>query len=329
VVSPNAAPVMSEIVRLILPFFGLIFLGFGAGRLRSIPEEGLAGLNFFVVYLALPALFFQIVAATPLADVAGWSYVLTTTFSTYCAFAIAFSIGALVNRGNIGEATVEGLIGSYANVGYLAPALTVAAFGSAAAVPTALVFSFDSAMLLTLSPLMMALGGSARTNPTALAEGIARQVLLHPFIIATFLGFVAAAVGLRMPGPVDALLTLLRGAAAPCALFAVGIGLAQRPMGKVPPEMPVLIGVKLIIHPLIVYLLLSWVGGFDPMWVHAAVLIAALPPAANVFALAQRYNTYVEPAASAIVLATVISIATVTVVLILLLNDILPIDPFR
>lgn len=320
---------MSEIVRLILPFFGLIFLGFAAGRWRSIPAEGLAGLNFFVVYLALPALFFQKIAATPLTEVAGWSYVLSTTFSTYCAFAIAFSIGALINRGNVGEATVQGLIGSYANVGYLAPALTIAAFGPAAAVPTALVFSFDSALLLTLTPLMMALGGTVRTNAATLAEGIARQVLLHPFIIATVLGFAAAGARVTFPGPIDAVLTLLSDAAAPCALFAVGIGLAQRPMGEVPPEMPALIGVKLIVHPLIVYLLLSWVGGFEPMWVYAAVLMAALPPAANVMVIARRYDTYVRRAAGAMVLSTVISIATVTVVLILLVNEILPVDPFR
>jgi len=319
---------MSEIVKLVLPFFGLIFLGFGAGRLRSIPEEGLAGLNFFVLYLAMPALFFQFIAATPLTGAPIWSFVLTTTFSTYCAFAIAFSIGALINRGNVGEATVQGLIGSYANVGYMAPALVIGAFGAAAATPTALVFSFDTAMLLALTPLMMALGGTVRSNPAALAEGIARDVLLHPFIIAAVLGFAVAAIGVGLPGPIDAFLTLLRQAAPPCALFALGVGLAQRPVGNVPPEVAAFVGVKLIVHPLIVYLLLGWVGGFDPVWVDAAVLMAALPPAADAVLLAKRYRIYVTHTASAVALATVLSIATVTVVLILLMYNVLPLAPF-
>ena len=56
--------------------------------------------------------------------------------------------------------------------------------------------------------------------------------------------------------------------------------------------MPVLLVVKLVVHPLIVYLLLSWIGGFDRIWVYAAVLMAALPPAANVLALAQKYESY-------------------------------------
>ncbi|MBZ0229167.1 MAG: AEC family transporter [Bauldia sp.] len=312
---------MSEIATIILPFFGLIALGYGAGRYLGIPPEGTAGLHVFIFYFALPALFFQLVAETPLSALANWSFVLTTTFSTYCAFAIAFSFGALVNRGNIPEATIQGLVGSYANIGYMAPGLTLAAFGSAAAAPTALIFSFDNAMLFTLVPLMMALGGSERATGAALARVIGRQVLLHPFILATLAGFLAAAVGLKPPGPIDGILTFLRSAAAPCALFALGVTLAQKPVGKVPFDLPVLIAIKLVVHPLIVYLLLTWIGGFDRVWIYSAVLMAALPPAANVYVLAQRYDSYVARASAGILLGTLASIVTVTVVLSFLIGD--------
>ena len=320
---------MSEIVTLLLPFFGLILLGYGAGYFRLVRAEALAGLEFFVFYCALPVLFFDLIATTPPGSLQGWSFVATTTFATYCAFAIAFSVGALLNGGNVPEATVQGLIGSYANATYLAPALIIAAFGSVAAAPTGLILSFDSAMLFIITPLMMALGGTVRTEPAKLAEGIAREVLLNPIIIAVTLGFIAMGIGLRLPSGIDALLTLLRGAAAPVALFVVGVSLSFRSVGQVPPDVPIVIAVKLIAHPLIVYLLLSWIGGFDPLWVHTAVLIAALPPAANVVALAERYRVYGDRASAAILLGTVVSGATVTVILILVLNDLLPSDPFR
>jgi predicted permease len=312
---------MSEIATIIAPFFGLVALGFAAGRTLDIPAEGTAGLNVFVFYFALPALFFQLVAETPLSALANWSFVLTTTFSTYCAFAIAFSFGALVNRGNIPEATIQGLVGSYSNIGYMAPGLTLAAFGPAAAAPTALIFSVDHAMLFTLVPLMMALGGSERASGAALARVIGRQVLLHPFILATLAGFFAAAIGFRPPGPIDGILTFLRSAAAPCALFALGVTLAQKPLGKVPYDLPVLVAIKLVVHPLIVYLLLSWIGGFDWVWIASAVLMAALPPAANVYVLAQRYDTYVAKASAGILLGTLASVVTVTIVLALLVDD--------
>lgn len=320
---------MSEIVSIILPFFGLIALGYGAAKWRKPSNEGAAWLNFFVLYLALPALFFQMVAETPLEQLTSWSFILTTTFGTYCTFAIAFSIAALINRGNVPIATIEGLLGSYSNSGYMAPGLTLAAFGVAAAVPTALIFSFENAMLFALVPMMMALGSTDRLDLVELLIRIGRSILLHPVIIAIAAGFAAAATGLRPPQAIDALLNLLRAAAAPCALFALGLGLGLRTPKGISFELPILVAIKLVVHPTVVYLLLSWIGGFDPIWVYTAVLMAALPPAANVFVLARQYRTHVEAASTGILLATFLSIFTVSLVLSLILTGILPIDPFQ
>jgi predicted permease len=103
---------MNQLLTLLIPFFGLIAVGYGVGRLRWVAGDGLAALEFFVFKVAFPALLFHLIvsAATPLPG--GWAFVATTTFATYCAFAIAFSIGALVKGGNVTEATVEGLLGS-------------------------------------------------------------------------------------------------------------------------------------------------------------------------------------------------------------------------
>lgn len=320
---------MTEILTLLVPFFGLIGLGYGAGRFGFVTAEGAGGLNAFVLYLALPALFFQSILATNSVEPAALAFVLTTTFATYCAFAIAFSIGALVNGGNVPEATIQGLAGSYSNTAYLAPALTIAAFGSAAAVPTALIFSFDNALLCIVTPLMMALGGTVRTNPAKLAEEIARNVFLHPIVIATALGLLVAGIGVTMPAPIDAILTFLSHVAAPGALFVLGLAASFRSFGNVTLEMPAIVAVKLIAHPLIVYLLLSWVGGFDPVWVNTAVLLAALPPAMNVLTIAQHYRVYAARASTAALLTMAVSAVTVTALLVLLVNGVLPSDPFR
>lgn len=320
---------MNQIISILLPFFGLIGLGYAAGRWRNTPAGGVAWLNFFVFYFALPSLFFQTVAQAPIDQLTSWSFILTTTFGTYCTFAIAFSIAALINRGNIPESTIQGLVGSYSNSGYMAPGLALAAFGTAAAIPTALIFSFDNAMLLALVPLMMALGSTERTDPVEILLRAGRSIFLHPFIIAIAAGFAAAASGLQPPHAINALLTLLRSAAIPCALFALGLGLASRRPRRVGVELPILIATKLFVHPTVVYLLLSWIGGFDPVWIYTAVLIAALPPAANVFLLARRYRANIELASTGLLVATFLSMLTVTLFLSLILTGTLPIDPFH
>jgi len=110
---------MIDVINLALPFFGLIFLGYACGRFKRIPDDGLAWMNFFIVYVALPALFYRILAATPLDKPEPGQLHLRTTFSTYVIFALSFGIGFVMRRGHMGEATMAGLAGAHGNVGYM------------------------------------------------------------------------------------------------------------------------------------------------------------------------------------------------------------------
>jgi predicted permease len=61
--------------------------------------------------------------------------------------------------------------------------------------------------------------------------------------------------------------------------------------------------------------LMTAFGPFDPDWVKVAVLMAALPPALNVFVLGRQYDAWVEPASGAVLLGTLVSVATLTTVM--------------
>ncbi|MTH97150.1 AEC family transporter [Roseibium sp. RKSG952] len=303
---------MQEVIALAFPFFGLIFLGFAAGKIGKLPESGLAWMNFFVIYVALPALFFRLLSETPLEVLTDLSFVTATTFTTYTVFAIAFCIGVLATNGSIPESTVLGIAGAYSNIGYMGPGLTLAVLGEEATVPTALIFCFDNTLIFILAPLMMAIGGTEKQPFLKTVAGIFTKVFTHPFILATLLGIAAAAIDFKPPQAIDTLLLYLSNAAAPCALFAMGVGVALRPVGRMPIELPAVLIVKLIVHPVLVFLLLSWVGGFEPIWVATAVLMACLPPATNVFVIAQQYGTYVQRASSFVLIGTIVSVFTVT-----------------
>ena len=59
---------MVDILNLALPYFGLIFIGFACGKAKGLPEQGLAWMNFFPLYVSLPALLFGIMSKTPFAE---------------------------------------------------------------------------------------------------------------------------------------------------------------------------------------------------------------------------------------------------------------------
>ena len=319
---------MMKVAGLALPFFGLIFLGYLAGRIWRRDENALGWLNIFVLYFALPALFFQLISRTPIQQLANWSFVFCTSLATYTAFAIAFAFAMLKNRENLPEATVQGMVGGYGNVGYMGPPLALVALGPEAAVPAALIFCFDVALIFALAPMMMAISGSGQDTLGKTLIAIPRKIFLHPFIVATLAGVAGAAIELRPPEPIDRMLTFLQSSAAPAALFALGVTVALRPLERVAGELPVPIGIKLIVHPLIAFAILTWVGGFEPVWIYTGVMMASLPPAATIYVIATQYNTYILRGSAAIMLGTAASVPTVTVVLYLISNGLLPLDLF-
>ncbi|MFM2281636.1 MAG: hypothetical protein RLZZ444_3867 [Pseudomonadota bacterium] len=319
---------MAEIAALVLPFFGLILLGYVAGKWRKLPEVALGWLNFFIIYVSLPALFFKIIGRTPVEELTRFDFILTSLAATYTLFALIYLVGRYVRGNPVGESTIQGLAAAYGNIGYLGPGIALAAFGEAAALPLALIFAFENMVHFTVAPAFMAFDGNDKRKPAQLARDVFLKIALHPFILATVAGFIAAFTGLALPGFLQTMIDNLAPAAAPCALFAMGVTLALRPLKRVPAEIGYIVPAKLVLLPLLMYLYLSLVGNFPPIWVGTALLLSALPTATNVFVIAQQYGLWQERASATVMITTVISVLTVSTVLYLLKSGTLPADLF-
>lgn len=320
---------MIEVLNLALPFFGLIIIGFACGKIKQIPDTALGWMNFFIVYVSLPALFYRILAQTPLEQLAQVDFIVATTLSTFWVFAVAFAIGIAVTKGRIDQSTIAGLAGAYGNIGYMGPGLALSTLGPTAAVPVALIFCFDTLLLFSLVPFMMAIASPQKKSVASVALEVVKRIGTNPLVIASVLGILSAAVHFQPPTAAEKLMLFLSNASAPCALFTLGVTVALRPLKKVPWEMPMLTTVKLVMHPIVVFVLLSAFGPFDQMWIDTAVLMAALPPALNVFVFARQYDTWVEQASTAVLVGTVVSVLTLTTVMWMVKSGTLPPLLFR
>lgn len=319
---------MADISALLLPFFGLILIGYLAARVTRQPAEALGWMNTFIIYAALPALFFKLVSRTPVEDLARIDFIVTDIAATYVIFVLVFLISRYLRRAPFADSTIQAFGGAYGNIGYMGPGLALLAFGEAAAVPVALIVCLENATHFMVAPAMMAVAGGDRRPPLQLAADVVRKVALHPFILSTALGFLVAASGVAVPEAASRLVDYLAQAAAPCALFAMGVTLALRPLRRIPVEISYLAAAKLVIHPAAVYLALSLAGDFDPVWVYSAVLLAALPTATNVFVISQQYGIWQERASAMVLITTILSVLTLPVLLYLITSGLLPPDLF-
>lgn len=317
-----------EIAGLVFPLFGLILLGYIVARITRQPAEAMGWLSTFIIYVALPCMFFKLLSKTPVEKLASWEFITTSLSVTFCIFVLVFTISKLFTRSNTPEATIQGLAGAYGNIGYMGPGIALLAFGELAAVPLALIFCFENILHFILAPTLMAISDDKQQNIGRLAFGIFKKVLLHPFILATIAGVTAAIFEFTPPAPIERLIDYLAQAAAPCALFAMGVTLALRPLKRIPGELSFIIPASLVVHPILMYLALSWFGDFDPIWMYTAVLLAALPTATNVFVIAQQYGVWVERASATILLSTMISVGTVTALVYAITTGLMPADLF-
>jgi hypothetical protein len=293
-----------------------------------LPAEGLAWMQFYLIYVSLPVLFYRLIADKPVQELANWRYIFVTTLATFTVFALAFAIGVRTARGAIAQAVMQGVAGAYSNIGYMGPPLVLGALGAAAGAPVALIFVFDNALLFSLVPFLMAFAGAERRSMAVMAGEVVWKVATHPFNIATAAGVLAATVKFQPPGFLDQMMIWLAGSATPCALFILGVVVASGPIARPGPEVPILIFVKLVVHPLLVWVLLSIFDDFNATWTFAAMVMAALPPALNIFVIATQYQTGVERASACILMATPVSMVTLTLLLWLIRTGRLPHDLF-
>lgn len=171
---------MADIVGLLLPFFGLILIGAVAARITKQPAEALGWLNTFIVYAALPALFFKLVSQTPIEQLTRLGFIGTDLAATYSIFVLLLLVGRFVRRNSLPESTMQAFAGAYGNIGYMGPALALLALGEKAAVPVALIVCLENALHFIVAPALMAIDGNDKRTKSRLAFDVARKVLFHP-----------------------------------------------------------------------------------------------------------------------------------------------------
>jgi malonate transporter and related proteins len=303
---------MADVLNLAIPYFSLIFIGFACGKLRPLPEQGLAWMNFFLLYVSLPALLFGITSKTPFEELNNPPFLVATTCGTAAAFFVAMAAGRMFGRLSFRDATLAGLAGGYGNIGYMGPGLALAVLGAKASAPTALIFCCDSIFLFSIVPLLIALTDSGDRHWLHALGLLVKQIVLNPLIMSACAGALAAAFHFHPPVAIDNTLLFLQNAAAPTALFVLGVTVALRAFGRVPWEVPAVVIVKLLIHPLIVFTLMLLLGPFPNSWAATAVLMASLPPALNVFVIARQNDAWIEPASVAVMIGTFASVVTLT-----------------
>jgi predicted permease len=301
---------LTAVIEIVLPVFAIILLGYGFGRGGFLSAEGARGLGAFVYYAAIPAVLFRGMAGAT-AGIGGSLGLIGAYFAGALAiFAASMAVGRIGFGLSLAEQGLMALSTGFSNSVQLGIPLVLAAFGDAGLVPLTIIISVHSLVLLSLATAVVEAGRGHAGGALRMAEATAIAIVSNPVILSIVAGFLWRITGLAIPRPIQHLIDLLAGAATPAALFSLGATIAGFRLAGDLAESLVVVAIKLLVLPIVVWLLAARVFHLSALDTAVAITCAALPTGANAFILAQRYDLYVARAASSVLISTVLSVFT-------------------
>lgn len=228
----------------------------------------------------------------------------------------------LIARPLVGQRGPERVVGamssSYNNVANLGIPIATAVLHDATAIVPALIFqiAFYAPICLTVLDILTSRHGRLDLRRTLMTP------LKNPIFVGAALGLAAGTLPDGLPTVLASPIGLLGQAAVPMALLAFGIGLhgaAVLRKGTSPRRAVVLSSMlKNLGQPLMAWFIASVLLGMEGHALLAAVVIAALPTAQNVYTFSSRFGRGTVQARDSAVVTTLACVPVVLVIALLL-----------
>jgi hypothetical protein len=300
------------VFNVVLPVFLLILIGYVGGRSGKLGINASIELNRFVVWLALPAQLFNFAANSGWQTL--WQPGFITAFFLSCliVFVLVLLISWIRNR-DLVAASFDGLSASYSNTGYMGIPLCALALGQDGLAP-AIISTFIVFVMFALATVLIEIGILSHKKSHEIVWSVIKSLCTNPLLIAPVAGLAWAASGLTLYDPIAQVVAFLAAASTPCALVSIGLFLMQKSI-TAPAQAWGISLAKLILQPVIAWIIAEPILDLPGLWVNAIVILSALPTGTGPFMLAQYYKADGSVISRVVLITTVSSLLTLSLFL--------------
>lgn len=301
---------ISAIFAVVLPVFLVMGAGYAASRSGLFPVSATEGLMNYTQNFAVPCLLFRAIVDLD----------LSTTFrpallaSFYSGATISFVLGILGARlifgRRPGEAVAIAFAALFSNSVLLGLPIMERAYGPEAMAPNFAIIAIHAPFCYLVGITTMELARADGRGLADTARSVARAMFRNSLMIGLALGFAVNLADLPYPGPLRGAVEMIADSALPAALFGLGGVLSRYAIRASLGEASMISFLSLVVHPGIAYALSQWVFALPPEFVRGAVMTAAMAPGVNSYVFANLYNRGQAEVASAILLATGLTVLT-------------------
>jgi len=292
----------------------VILIGYVVGRAGVLGPHAPFVLSRIVFFVLSPALLFTVLADADVHQLFS-SMLAVSSVAAVLSCLLFAAIALFVFRRKIPEAVIGSVASGYVNANNIGIPVAVYVLGNTAySAPVILL------QLLVLAPITLTILDITTSGKASIGRIVSRP-LTNPLIIASVLGVVVSVTGLEIPQPVMEPFRIVGAAAVPLVLIAFGMSLhGQKLLAPGSGRRDILLAsaIKLAVMPLIAWVFGRFVFGLEHDQLFAAVVLAGLPTAQNIFVYAQRYDRGVTLARDTVLITTVGSVPVLVLVALLL-----------
>ena len=292
--------------------FLLILIGYVGGRTGKLGINASVELNRFVVWLALPAQLFNFAANSGWQTL--WQPGFITAFFLSCliVFVLVLLVSWLRHR-DLAAASFDGLSASYSNTGYMGIPLCALALGQDGLAP-AIISTFIVFVMFALATVLIEIGILSHKKPHEIGLSVIKSLCTNPLLVAPVAGLLWSSSDLTLYDPIAQVIAFLAAASTPCALVSIGLFLMQKSTAG-PAQAWGISLAKLLLQPLIAWVIAAPILGLPALWVSAIVILSALPTGTGPFMLAQYYKADGSVISRVVLITTVSSLLTLSLFL--------------
>lgn len=304
---------MIDILNIILPVFLIIALGYILARIKFVSEDAVKAINLFAQGVAIPALLFLAAATTDLSILLDYRLLLAYYIPATIVFGVGTVAARLMFSRRPGEAVAVGFIGLFSNSVLLGLSIVERALGDAGLAINYALIAFHAPFCYLLGISVMEVTIAEGRSGMATVRAVIRSIFSNNLTAAIIAGFAVNLTGLSLPTVAFDALEMLKEAALPTAVFALGGTLARYSITRNMPEIALISLIKLALFPALVWASCTYLFGITGVERAAAVIMSAMAPGVNAYVFAAMYDRALATAAGSIVFATTVSIFSASI----------------
>ena len=291
-------------------------VGYVTASVGWFDQVAIRGLTRFVFDFAVPMLLLRTISTATLPDVIPWDYLASYYLGTFIILLSGLVITRLLWQRTFSQQVINAFSSSFSNTVLLGIPIILLTFGDRAVLPLFIIIGTHGIIMVPLFTIMLEMGKSGRAPIKTVIVRTSYGLFTNPLIIGLLSGLACNLFEITLWKPLDEMAKLLANSVTSCALFALGATLASFRKNIPWQEVPMIVILKTILHPVVVWGLATLVFRVkEVIWIQVLVLLAAQPTGVNPFLFASRYNVGQLVSSGAAFISTIFSIFTLSALL--------------